>query len=363
MTGQRDPGIFAGDRVRAARLLRGVSQTSLAKSLGLTQGAISQIESGRMSPSSEQIDAIADVTNLPISFFDAVPPDLPPITLRFRKQSRASASDTNRATQLIAEAYRIVWTLVHERDGYLPPSLPLATDQVLTDDEIERFAAATRTTLGLDESSPIRHITRALERGGIVVAPLSLSDEEDHAETVGHFGASCWPGPGDPALIGYFHGAAGDRQRFTLAHEVGHLVLHSRRTFVADPEGEANRFAGSILVPPMAYEEFVGNAAPTLRDFARMKAKWGVSIQGLIMRGSHLGLIDESRKTSLFKQISARGYRKNEPVTVRPEEPMLFAKLIESRYGSAKNVYMTAAPKVGLDSFMLAGLAPRRAGS
>lgn len=361
MTGQPDPSIFAGDRVRAARLLRGVSQTSLAKSLGLTQGAISQIESGRLSPSGAQIDAIALALNLPRSFFDAVPPDLPPVTLRFRKQSRASATDTNRATQLVAEAYRIVWTLVHERDGYLPPSLPLAIDQVVTDDDIEQLAAATRTTLGLDAASPVRHMTRALERAGVVVAPLSLSDDEDHAETVGHFGASCWPGPGDPALIGYFHGAAGDRQRFTLAHEVGHLVLHSRRTFVADPEGEANRFAGALLVPRDAYQEFMGDSAPTLRDFAMMKAKWGVSIQALIMRGSHLGLIDETRKTSLFKQISARGYRKNEPVNVHPEEPVLFAKLIESRYGSTKNVYTLAGPRVGLDSFMLAGLAPRRA--
>ena len=354
-----DPEVFAGERVRAARMLRGVSQTSLANALGLTQGSISQIESGRITISPEQLEAVSSETNLPRAFFDAVPPDLPPLTLRFRKQARASATDTNRASQLLAEAYRIVWTLVNSRKGYIPPTLPIATEQHLTADNIEELAAQTRTALGLDANGPVMHVTRALERAGVVVAPIALPGDDDDAETVGHFGASLWPGPPDPALVGFFHGAAGDRQRFTLAHEVGHLVLHTRRNFVANPEDEANRFAGAFLVPRSDYEEFIGEHMPTIRDFIRIKAKWGVSIQALIMRGSHLGLIDESRKTSLFKQLSARGYRKHEPVTVHPEEPVLFWKMIESQFGNSKNVYSSAADSLGLEAFMLAGLAPR----
>ena len=51
------------------------------------------------------------------------------------------------------------------------------------------------------------------------------------------------------------------------------------------------------------------------------------------MRCGQLGLIDPARKTSLFKQLSARGWRKNEPVRVHPESPALLAKLIEHRFG------------------------------
>ncbi|MCW2542227.1 MAG: helix-turn-helix domain protein [Frankiales bacterium] len=254
-----------------------------------------------------------------------------------------------------------MWTLVHDRKGYIPPTLPIAVDQALTGDQIEELAAQTRMALGLDASGPILHVTRALERGGIVVAPLALSGGDDDTETVGHFGASCWPGPPDPAIVGYFHGASGDRQRFTLAHEVGHLVLHTRRTFVASPEDEANRFAGAFLVPRSSYAEFIGDQLPTLREFVQMKARWGVSIQALIMRGSHLGHIDDSRKTSLFKQISARGYRKVEPVTVHPEEPVLFRKLVEADAKSGKSSYTAAEDRLGLGAFTLAGLAPRSA--
>jgi len=359
MTQVAEVPIHAGERVRAARTLVGVSQTALAKSVGLTQSAISQIESGLLVATPEIIDEVAAVTNNPRSFFDAVPPDLPPVTLRFRKQARARITDTNRVTQLLAEAYRVVWTLVNERRGFIPPTLPIATDRQPDANGVEQYAQLTRTALGLDVTGPVMHVTRALERGGVVVAPLALPGDEDDVETVGHFGASCWPGPPDPALIGYFHGAAGDRQRFTLAHEIGHLVLHTRRTFVANPEEEANRFAGAFLVPGEPYAEFLKSGSATLRDFVRIKARWGVSIQALIMRGSHLGLIDEPRKTSLFKQISARGYRHNEPVTVHAEEPVLFWKLIESKFGSDRSAFSTAGERLGLAPFTLASLAPR----
>jgi hypothetical protein len=206
-------------------------------------------------------------------------------------------------------------------------------------------------------SGPVRHVTRSLERGGIVVATLAFAETDDESETVGHFGASCWPGAPDPAVIGYFEGGTGDRQRFTLAHELGHLVLHARRRFVPDPEDEANRFAGAFLVPRDRAEEFVTTDV-TLRDFAQLKATWGVSIQALIMRCSQLGLIDPARKTSLFKQLSARGWRKNEPVKVHLEVPALFSKLIEDRFGEGMFGYRRAAEVLGVPAFVLGTLAP-----
>jgi Zn-dependent peptidase ImmA (M78 family) len=246
---------------------------------------------------------------------------------------------------------------VRDRGRYLPPALPLAAGEILSIDSVEELAAQTRDNLGLDPSGPVLHVTRSLERGGIVVAPLAFSESDDDSETIGHFGASCWPGPPDPAVIGYFEGGSGDRQRFTLAHELGHLVMHTRRRFVSDPEDEANRFAGAFLVPRVRAEEFITTDI-TLGDLARLKATWGVSIQALIMRCGQLGLIDPARKTSLFKQLSARGWRKNEPVRVHPEPPTLLAKLIEYRFGEGMAGYRRAADVLGLPVFALATLAP-----
>ena len=349
--------IYAGERIRAVRQLVGSSQADLAASLGVTQAQISQIESGRRTATAALLEKVADATGYPQAYFEAVPADLPPLTLRFRRKNTALSSEVHRAEQLITETYRVACQLVRDRGGYIPPSLPLATSHEITPESIESLAMQAREILGLDVSGPVRHVTRSLERAGIIVAPLAFAEADDESDTVGHFGASCWPGAPDPAVIGYFEGGAGDRQRFTLAHELGHLVLHTRRRFVPDPEDEANRFAGAFLVPRHRAEEFVTTDV-TLRDFAQLKATWGVSIQAIIMRCSQLGLIDPARKTSLFKQISARGLRKNEPVKVHHETPALLSKLIEDRFDQGMFRYRRAAETLGLPALVLATLAP-----
>lgn len=82
-----------------------------------------------------------------------------------------------------------------------------------------------------------------------------------------------------------------------------------------------------------------------------------VSIQALIMRGAHLGLIDDRRKLSLFKQLSARGWRKSEPVTVHAEQPMLMWKLLAAKYGR-KGIYSRAGDPLGIQAHVLRSIAP-----
>lgn len=71
----------------------------------------------------------------------------------------------------------------------------------------------------------------------------------------------------------------------------------------------------------------------TLNEYRQVKALWGVSIQGLVMRAKQVGAIDDERSTSLWKQISARGWRRIEPVTVQPESPVLLGRLRRHLYG------------------------------
>lgn len=136
--------VYAGERVRAVRLLLGTSQTDLADALGVTQAQISHIESGRRVATPELLDRPSAVTGYPRSYFDAVPADLPPLTLRFRKKATARSSEVHRAEQLVAETYRVVWQLVHERGRYLPPPLPLTSGENLSLDLIEDLAIQTR---------------------------------------------------------------------------------------------------------------------------------------------------------------------------------------------------------------------------
>src|SRR5207249_11480128 len=62
---------------------------------------------------------------------------------------------------------------------------------------------------------------------------------------------------------------------------------------------------------------------------AAMKSYWKVSMQALIMRAYHLGKMNANRYRSLFRQLSAKGYRKCEPAPIPAEEPEVFRELLE----------------------------------
>lgn len=349
------PTPLAGERIRALRHLLVLTQEELAEAAGVGQSRISEIERGRLAATDDVIDAIAAATATPRRFFEVIPPDVPLATLRFRKYATARRTEAKQVKALFDEAYRITSDLMCKA-GYGGPALPFATTDVSGDD-IEDFAAQTREALQIGGNGPMMHVTRACERAGIAVVPLTLPGEEDEAQKVDHFGISYWPAPHEPALIAYFTGGPGDRLRFTLAHELGHLVLHSRRRAVTDPESEAHRFAGALLLPQKRAFEALESPV-VLTDLARLKATWGISIQALIMRGWHLGLIDDARKKSLFIQLGARGWKKNEPVPVGHEEPVLVRKLLAAQYGPRMSD-MKIADEVGLHTMTLRSMAPK----
>jgi len=343
---------FAGERLRTAREIFGVTQDELRNRAGLSQSLLSQVERGQKPASPELIKAVADGLGLPLTFFDVVPDDVPLDSLRFRKQKTASAVTTRRAQALFQEGFRVSRILV-ERSRYPRALLPYATGEV-TDEDIVELASQTRDALQVALDKPLPHLMRAIERAGVPVAPIVLPDPEASPLSKNqHFGLSYWGGPYEHAFIGYFPGHAGDRDRFTLAHELGHLVLHLRRRAV-DPEREANLFAGELLMPFDRARETLGMGL-TLSDYGRIKAVWGVSMQGLIMRAKQLGLITDDRSVSLWKQINARGWRRQEPVTVQPERPALLAKLRTSVFGDLPLRELEeelALPMVLLKSFL-----------
>lgn len=300
---------------------------------------------------------IAKGVGVPLSFFkkDPIAPDAS--SLHFRSYRTAPKRSRVRAERTFTELFDVAH---HLMDWAKQPqsALPFvhAGDDGLVD--IEELALRTRANLGLRPDQPIGHLTRTLERNSVPVAPIVFADlnGDEAAVAVGHFGISGHLEGSGRALITYFP-SPGDRQRFTLAHEIGHVVMHDDSTDKNVAESEADRFAGAFLVPAEAVQSRISNDS-TLRDFAVLKAEWGVSIQALIMRCHHLELLDEDRRVSLYKQISTRGWRRNEPVNVRHEEPALLGTLIAHKFRASDNVYTEAGPVLGLPPIQLRALMP-----
>lgn len=345
----------AGERLRTLRDLLGLTQEQLARMSGVKQSWISQVETATRDATDDGLHAIAEATDTPLAFFSVQPSTVPLDSLRFRKRASASKIMTRRVHTFFAESYRVNETLLVS-ENYPTPPLPYATAEDLSQDDIDELANQTREALRLAPDKPIPHLTRALERAGVTVAPFVLTDDPDEAPSAGgHFGVSYWGGVNEAALIGYFPGSQGDRERFTLAHEIGHMVLHTFRPRAADAEREADRFAGALLVPRQRAQENISERN-TLRDYGRLKATWGVSIQALIQRGYALDLLGETRRRSLFVQLSSKGWRKQEPVHVGREAPLLLWTLMSRRYGPKP--YRTAATELAVPPTMLRSIAP-----
>ena len=117
------------------------------------------------------------------------------------------------------------------------------------------------------------------------------------------------------------------RQRFTLAHELGHIVLHhflDEEDYIKNSkliEEQANRFASAFLMPNTVFPESVYRK--NLAELLSLKKQWGVSMSACARRMSDLYLISMNQYQNMNIEISRNGWKKNEPLDndVYPENP------------------------------------------
>ena len=347
-----------GERVRRLRLASGMSQTELGHHLG-SQGntMVSKIENGRIVPEDSLVGSLASALGCSTEYlrrpgFDGLATKP---WLRAYADASAKVVDSVLADNLLA--FEFV-TSVGLR--WVPDTAPFLEDDPNDDDSIERFAGELRAAAGIDEGSVVRNAMRAAERLGCSILPLE-------SELGRHMGLSqringrpfirvSKPStdPGSP------HSVSGDRQRFTVAHELGHLTMHAEAPPPRTPdeakrlEKQAHRFAAAFLAPatPLMDDWSAIGGRVTLGALQKLKAQWGVSIKMLVVRFRHLDVIDDDQARSLYRQISARGWNREEPVLVSTEEPIWLAKALSNAFPSATlNQSVAQAAKVhGLDA-------------
>ena len=314
-----------GVRVKEARDLRGLTQAQLAEQVGVDPSTIAYIEADHIKdPRPEVVDGIAHATGFPVAFFeDGEEIDFPAGSLLFRARLHMLKREEAEARAWGSVIYRRVHPLL-ARLRVPPITLPR-----LTGVEPEEAASYTRAALGLSPDRPIPHLINAAERAGVLVLAMPIGMPHRDAY-------SAWVGDEQlrPVVV-IVNGVPGDRQRFSVAHELGHLVMHQPRpSAIKEIEAEAGSFAEALLMPADGIRT---DLAPpvTLTRLAMLKPKWGVSIQALVRRARHLELITQRQYTYLFEQIGRRGWRTDEPsnIAIRPERPRAVRKMIEVVYG------------------------------
>lgn len=350
-----------GARVADLRRLLTLTQSQLAEKADLPQPTLSAIERGRLALTEGMAFRICRATATPMEFFDFISPSYGDTDIHFRKSKRVSARGRDFVLQAFKEIERIASQLEEAPLRLRRIELPVAEEaDIASDKDIEAIAIEARRTSGVDDTDPVRNVMRTVERAGIGVAPLSVPHGTDNEALLhGHCGMSRWNDGSSRATVTYVAGMSGDRLRLTIAHELGHVLLHTRRSLrdEGQREREANLFAGAFLVPRSVAEKSISETL-TLHGFMRMKAQFGMSIQALIMRGRNAGLISQQRQRSLMIQVSSRGWRTEEPVRVSCETPVLLWTQMSAIHGDSP--YFPASTAYGVPLELLKQWVPAR---
>lgn len=308
------------DMLRLARQRRGFQQTEAARLLGVDQSLLSRMENGLVEVRTEIVAKAAQVYDLPIGFFEQREPVYgAPVSVHpmWRKKADVTARELD---CVIAE---LNFRIMHLRKFFEGAEIKNTSDVPRMDIEEygdpEKIAAMVRAHWRIP-SGPVRNLTTLVEKAGALVAHSSLGDASISGVT--------FSVPGMPPLIVLNSEQPADRMRFSLAHELGHMVMHRFPT--PDMEQEANAFAVALLMPTADIRPYFVGRRIDLALLASLKPEWRVSMAALLMRAHKLSFLSENQYRYLWKQISARGYRLREPpeLDFERERPELLGQII-----------------------------------
>ena len=300
-----------GEVLMTARRASGLAQEELASRASITQAALSRYENALREPEPEVLSRLASALGLADSFFHIAGRvrGAMAVDVHMHRQQTAPVTDWRRLEARL-NMYRF-----HARHLY--DEVSIHTDQRIP--RFDSFETDPATAAHLVRMQwrlpvgPIRSLIQWVESAGCLVI------EEDF-ETPRVDGLSQWVE--DYPIILLNIRTPADRKRLTIAHELGHLSLHS--TDVNQyMEREADEFAAEFLMPADVIR-------PQLRKLSLgrlhdLKREWGVSMQALVERARELGTITAAQRTSFYKQFSTKGWRTREPVSneLTPEHPTL----------------------------------------
>ena len=317
---------FRGDRLKKARIYRGMTLTELADKTNVTKQALSQYENETTTPSDSSLFALAFALGFPVEYFST--------TSSFVVQSEVayfrSLMSTNKKDRLaqtvrvefIAQIYEALLDYLEFPMQRLPDISFL--DTALFDGinesaeamQLEQIAKQVREfwNLGIE---PIKDLCYTLEANGIVVTCSSLN-----AEKIDAFSQMTTIGDNEVFFIVISkENQSVARARFDMAHELAHIILHPwsediesipKEEFKAR-ERQANRFASAFLLPRETFGSDIRHYPTNMDYYVHLKNKWNVSVKAMIYRAHGLGVITTNQYQYLMRQYSRNGWNSGEP--------------------------------------------------
>ena len=322
---------FIGTNLRLIRLFHDLSLTDLGERVGVSKQFLSRIETGSEVASAQLETLLAETLDVLPEFFYRIDPN--PIVdeqCHFRRQlttkvalrqvARARGEMLKRLVGVLDEHVELPQYKVGEADPESSESIECAA---------ERFRSMFSLGLG-----PLSSVTRITENAGAVVVRVrGLAQEIDAVSFATKRPLIALNGDGRSAC----------RERFGIAHELGHFSLHIG-VLTGDrlTETQANRFASALLLPrtTFATESRIAMRGSRLnwQGLSELKLRWGVSKAAILFRGRQLGLFSEDQARAGYVGLNRHGeaLKESEDHLIPNEEPEVLAeglKVMREHFG------------------------------
>lgn len=331
-----------GERLERARKAAGLSLRALGEKVGVSQTAISKFEKNQLVPDSSMLLKLSTALNVKAEYFfrqQTMGLNLDTVEYRKREMPKKSLDLINaKIMDQIEKRFELesVFPNPPLPDFKLSSELP---ESVIRLEDIDDFVDKLRSDWELG-SAPIPDLIDVMEAHGIRV--FSIDDSIDSK-----FDGLAAKIDKKPIIV-ISADWPGDRQRFTLAHELGHLVLKGRLPKEIDEEKAANRFAGAFLLPTHAIQHELGARRNfiEIRELSLLKHEFGISMMGAVIRAYQTDIIDKKTYSTLWEMFKRHGWLKKEPGEQYPSgnphvfEQLVFHALAEDFIGESKGAQL-----------------------
>lgn len=301
--------------LKLAREVRFITQEELANIIGIEQGTLSKIEKGILQADQEIVKNISKALELPVTFFYQEKKVIP-VEGHYRRKISTSVK---KMKQYVAQMTIAEWHFMSMLDEIDLPETQLPKWDILVDGSPAICAKYVREYWRIPKGR-ITNITKFIEDNGVVIIALDLGELDGFST---YFN-------GNIPVIFVNKNFPPDRYRLTIAHELGHLILHFGNKVGADRdlETEAYEFAIEFLVPENNIRPYLSKI--TIEKLADLKSYWYVSMAALLKYANTLGMVTGNQYRYLWTQIGSLGYRKKEPVNIPVETPGIINEIISA---------------------------------
>ncbi|MFV0390333.1 MAG: helix-turn-helix domain-containing protein [Paludibacteraceae bacterium] len=326
------------ERFKSARLMKGFSLQDLADALDnqLSRQALHRYEKGEVIPDTEKINLLSKALNVnPDYFFRSTKVELGEVG--FRKLSKMPQKEASIIKEITKE--KLSRYLELEEILGLPNEFEdhLKDFEIVTEyKQVNKAAELLREKWGLGYG-PIFNIVELLEDKNIKVVDLRVNDDFDGLQTrvndtipVVAYNANKINKP--------------DRIRFTLLHELAHLLLKFGDITERQKETLCHQFAGAMLLPEKTLKAELGEHRNKLsiNELGNIKKQYGISMQAVVMRAKDCGIINDHYTKQFFFLIKQMNWKVDEPVEYNGAEEsnrfeqLLFRALVEDQISMSK---------------------------